>query len=494
MSRYLTPSKISLLALISLYSDGVVPSSATIPILSFLVSYLLPVHSVGSKQDGWIAQDYLTISIDTLQKATIAHTSAIPGRTVWDLLLKQLWMIDSLHALHTFFNDLSLLLEKPLGEGVDQQEHSRRKRMLLSRNSPLGAFVRRSRLEFTRLQLHDGASLWKSLIIYRGPTLPLWKRRNPNAGPQSFDRNLQADSIDADRTVSHLVYGDLSANSYTGVVLKDGNASTDDLWRLLDHQINRMQSKFAACYPRTRCSNDRRGGESNPSSNAVTAALSGEVRSNDAQRIILCPVGRFMLLRSRSAHGCRSFLDAWKSGDYPSSFDSLHRYFDYTMQSRDHSLYQYALLNLAILQADFGCFSEAITAMQETIATARENNDMPCLNYSLSWLYQFGRTHPEEMAEIQKKGVLGSEKEAFSFLKAKAKESSMWTLLSTTLLSEAKLILTNVRTNVRIVRFKACKLAHTKFARGITFVSPSKASSRRHTLMSRRTLPKRMVV
>lgn len=114
------------------------------------------------------------------------------------------------------------------------------------------------------------------------------------------------------------------------------------------------------------------------------------------------------------------------------------------MQSGNRALYQYALLNLAILQADFGCFSEAIIAMQETIATARENHDMPCLNYSLSWLYQFGRTHPEEMTEIQKKGVLGSEKEALSFLKAKAKESNMWALLSTTLLSEAKLTLSNV--------------------------------------------------
>ena len=115
------------------------------------------------------------------------------------------------------------------------------------------------------------------------------------------------------------------------------------------------------------------------------------------------------------------------------------------MQKDNRVLYQYALLNLAILQADFRCFSEAVVAMKETIAAARENHDIPCLNYSLSWLYQFGRAHPEEMTEIQKKGVLGSEKEAIAFLKARTKESNMWTLLSTTLLSEAKLILSNVR-------------------------------------------------
>ena len=83
--------------------------------------------------------------------------------------------------------------------------------------------------------------------------------------------------------------------------------------------------------------------------------------------------------------------------------------------------------------------------MQETISTARENNDMGCLNYSLSWLYHFGKAHPEELDDVQKKGIIGTEKEALTFLKAKAKETSMWGLLSTSLLGEAKLTLSSVR-------------------------------------------------
>jgi len=70
---------------------------------------------------------------------------------------------------------------------------------------------------------------------------------------------------------------------------------------------------------------------------------------------------------------------------------------------------------------------------------------MGCLNYSLSWLYHFGKSHPKQMDEVQKKGILGTEKEALAFLKAKAKETNMWSLLSTSLLSEAKLMLNNVR-------------------------------------------------
>ena len=114
------------------------------------------------------------------------------------------------------------------------------------------------------------------------------------------------------------------------------------------------------------------------------------------------------------------------------------------MHHRERTFYQYALLNLAILQADYGCFSEAIVAMQEAVSSAREHNDMICLNYSLSWLYHFGKEHPEELREIQQKGVLGTDREALAFLKSKAKETSMWSLLSMTLLSEAKLTLCKV--------------------------------------------------
>lgn len=48
------------------------------------------------------------------------------------------------------------------------------------------------------------------------------------------------------------------------------------------------------------------------------------------------------------------------------------------------------------------------------------------------------------MKDVQSTGMLGNEKEGLAFLKAKSKETEMWSLLSTTLLSEAKLELQNV--------------------------------------------------
>jgi anaphase-promoting complex subunit 5 len=93
---------------------------------------------------------------------------------------------------------------------------------------------------------------------------------------------------------------------------------------------------------------------------------------------------------------------------------------------------------MAILQADFGCFSEAIAAMNETIATARENQDVSCLNFSLSWLNHLSKAYPKEMQRAGYVGMVGSEKEGFAFLKSKAMETKTWNLLSSTLLSETK--------------------------------------------------------
>lgn len=142
------------------------------------------------------------------------------------------------------------------------------------------------------------------------------------------------------------------------------------------------------------------------------------------------------------------FFDAWRAGDYPKAFDNLHRYFDYTMQTRDKSYHQYALLHMAILQADFGLFGDAFASMNETIATARENQDISCLNFSMSWLDHLSKAYPNELQSAGYTGMLGNEREGLAFLKTKAKEMKMSNLVSSTILSEAKAILSSVRNDM----------------------------------------------
>jgi anaphase-promoting complex subunit 5 len=153
----------------------------------------------------------------------------------------------------------------------------------------------------------------------------------------------------------------------------------------------------------------------------------------------------------RQSHIVR-FFDAWKAGDYTSAFENLHQYYDYATQTREKVHYQYALLHMAILQADFGCFGEAIAAINETIATARENQDMNCLNFSLSWLNHMSKAYPKQLRGAGYMGMLGSERDGLTFLKAKAKETKMYHLLGATLLNEARLSMSTVSCGAKYYR------------------------------------------
>ena len=243
MARYLTTSKIGLLALVALYTDSVVPSAATIPLLSFIVSHVLPSDAPKPLHGFDVPARRFAVTIDAFQNATITHASGIPGRTLWDLFLKKLWEINSLDALHVFFNALSLLLVKTREERRKDAENGvvqASDKALLSRTSPLGAFVRRAQLEFTRLQFHDRIGLWKAFVTYREPTLGMWKRRNPAAGTTSFDTNLQEDSLLTMGRLIDVVYGDLTDGER-----QEADVSTDDVEKILEFQVNEMQSGWA---------------------------------------------------------------------------------------------------------------------------------------------------------------------------------------------------------------------------------------------------------
>ncbi|OAQ68362.1 anaphase-promoting complex protein [Pochonia chlamydosporia 170] len=422
MARYLTPAKIGLLALVELYTEEAVPSDAVLPVLSFITSHLMDHDStdpLSSQEARWTKAERtvsLVITIKDFEKllGSYPFLMGMPGRKLWDQFLGKLWDINSLDALNDFFDRIADVLAKTKEETQrDEEEDSLEvdAKIRLSRNSPFGAFVRKSRLEFQRLRFHDCTELWKAFVRYRQPTAAYLRRKNPNFGRLSFDNVLLlGEQEDWDpASVSAL-----AAVAYGDMLMGDENAtvpvSTDDVESLLEFQIEQMQ-KYG---------------------NRIPLEIRHQFQDLLHDSFLVPSLTHYL-----------SFLDAWRSGDYPTAFDFLHRYFDYTMQYRDRLFYQYALMNLAVLQADFGCYKEAVAAMLETVSTARENRDMTCLNFALNWLFHFGRAHPNLVHELESNSLLGAGKESLAFLRVKAKESGMWTLWSSVLLSEAKLGLIN---------------------------------------------------
>lgn len=235
MTRYLTPWRISLLCLITVYTDGVVPNSSAIHVLSFLTAGLFPLDPADKQWE----KHYLP-TITDLEEFLAGHESSVPGRTLWDLFLKRIWSIDSLDALETFFTDvLPALLSKTREQLMQDRENGlapETNRIRLSRSSPLGAFVRRAYLEYARLQFHDSVKLWTGFVKYRLPTYHAWARRNPSHEHTPVDVNLLDFEVDTTSHLSQFVYGNIEDDSED-----EGVISVKDSERLVEFQVGELQ-------------------------------------------------------------------------------------------------------------------------------------------------------------------------------------------------------------------------------------------------------------
>jgi anaphase-promoting complex subunit 5 len=240
MSRYLTPPKVALLALALIYAEGVVPSSETVPILSFLISHIVPTNPESSHAT--LSDAKYVVKVEDFESALSSLPSAIPGRTLWDLFLRKLWSIDCSHALDQLIsNALSVItksreqLQRERDEGLLPDPFAR-----ISRSSPLGAFIRRVHLEYTRLQFSDAAALWQSFMQYRRPTRHAFEKKNPNDRRNSLDVNLAELQLDSSHPVAQMLYGHLRDGEHG----TEDFMSTYDVERLMEFQVSELQRRY----------------------------------------------------------------------------------------------------------------------------------------------------------------------------------------------------------------------------------------------------------
>ena len=349
MPRYLTPGKICLLLLVDLYISDEIPSSSKLDVLSFVASHINPPidHDNGSIDTRLnLANSNFSIFANKLSQCQ----SGVPGRSVYDTLLQRIWKLDDLDSLHSLFEQLGEVVVPP---ETELQEPTVPK---VSRSSPLGQYIRRCVVEFTRLQFADTQALWTAFAAYREPSFQAWATRNPEAA------QLQSSA----RPAWALPPTSTSATS--------NFTSADDTSTLLNFSIYQLQ-KLGARVP-------------TPVKSTLSKWLSDQSDTTSA---------------AESLQHFLHFFEHWRSGQYTMALESLHRYFDYSLARSSSSgqenmkvYYQYALLHLSILHADFEAWGESVDAMEECIATARENQDTACLNFALSWLMYLRQAHPDD--------------------------------------------------------------------------------------------------
>jgi anaphase-promoting complex subunit 5 len=233
--RYLTASKISLLVLINLYCSSDIPSSGTIPVLSFIVSHSFPSAPSAARAPRSANRQDAALSIRAFEDVLHSHASNMPGRTLLDVFLKHMWEMNSLDSLFALFDRLGGLLARSREDATEDESSER---MYLSQASPLGVLIRRAKVEFVRLQFDDVIKLWSAFIAYRAPTAQWTKRL---AGLVSFGADLVAADMGLDPSDSlyQVAYGRLPDDEFGGHAL-----SVEDLERLLDVQLDRLQRTY----------------------------------------------------------------------------------------------------------------------------------------------------------------------------------------------------------------------------------------------------------
>ena len=312
MARYLTPGKLSTLLLIEIQLLSDEPFS--FGLLDVVSSHVLPTHFAASFVDA-LAED-LNQASDVVSLGTIlqALPSSLPGRTAFDFLLSQAWRCVDLDSLHGLFDRLHRLVHP-------EQAEERR----VSPASPTGHFMRRCLVEWTRLQFADSLALLDSFHVWLEPTRARWSRIHPEGAAKVMDKKE--------------FNGSLAPTSQT----LEQTISSEDVEAALTHSIFVLQ----------------RIGQRLP------AELKHRIDSWSRQ------------LSSQSLVHFLAFYESWRAGEYTMALENLHRYFDYSLSASRGAedaagprvQYQYALLHLSVLHADFERWQESVESMEECVIT-----------------------------------------------------------------------------------------------------------------------------
>ena len=397
MAQYLNPSKICLLAIAAVYCEGCVPPTATIAVLSLVNSQQLPVRPLTS-HSGPGDRPRGIVELAEIKAVLDIHQCARSPKSLWEQYLAILHKISNIDMLFDFFASLKQLF-------VSRDDPDGAVLLVISKTSLLGGFVRRSQIEFEKLNFQDAIRLWESFTRFSSPSMSL---------PRAYQNELKhLDTKFGGRIAAVLKHAEDDQPLESHQDYDHSQVSCYDAERFLDAQHQQMR-EF----------------ESRPPHELTREFVDLKHPSPQA-------AGASYYLK---------FLSASLSGDYSTSFEFLHRYYDYDMRLRSgQSFYQFALLSTALLQADLGCYGEAIKALNETVAVARENKDTWCLIFTLHWLYYIQNIIDKDVIGSGSKGILESDVKSLAFLKAKAIENRAWSIASATLLREAQLGLSQGR-------------------------------------------------
>lgn len=354
----LAPYKILLLAFIAAYCAGILPKKTHRPLLATIVKYIEGPEAYGEEQQRRGIPTLRGILHDITQAcvAADAQDGEHNAKDIEARALHGLWTLKSLDSLNTFMTRAKSLVVKNMAAGnalISKVKSNERPAFLLTSASFLGKFVIRCTTVYESLEYDKANLLWSGFVNFRRESMP--KVNKEEFAARYFPTDPNDDPSVLKSILQKMRNGE--TNLTKDVIL----VSQEDFSQLVHHQLQQLERHGTSTPPKLK-----------------------QIFQNMAQ----VEAGKIP-----QVHYIR-YLECVRKQDYEGAFNWLHRYFDYRISTREGSFYHYALLCLASLHAHFHNDGEAIRAIEEAIAVAREKKDLDCLSFLLTWLFNFMKDRP----------------------------------------------------------------------------------------------------
>lgn len=408
LTPIISSSKIPILVLIKHYCYHKLPQRCIPPILSKLVE-LITINPNATDRNQTANKELLTVYFPSLPEFLRSIEDAVhlffnnsnqnnikieeDIRLIKHQILRELWDMRSYEDFFSFLESLSVLIIDPNTEfdsNILMLKSTPKPSKMLFSSSFFGSIIVSIGTAAIALTFEEGLKLWKAFIVYRQETADVWISLN------GLNNGLCEASCD-DYFESMVLPQAYVVKEFS----KTNLYSTVDLSCLFQTQVAKLQK----------------------SSSTISKPLQKLLDSLSHSERSLIPSSYHI-----------EYLNSWRNADYDESFDSLHRYFDYMMSNKRQYFYHYALLALASMHSSFGANQEALRAIDEAILVARENKDLDCLNYLLTWLLNFIISKPELFINSTSHP---SRTEIINFLRSKTKETNNKMLQAITFQFEA---------------------------------------------------------
>lgn len=362
VSEEITPIRVCLLHLVSLYASRQVPEQLCPSLLTVVIRFL-ENESVLDTEGNLLLFPGLMQLLDQIDEAAKRSGFDSDSSTLKLLLLQELWSIRSVDDMDAKIHQVEhfLLLKHTI---ITSDSHGEKPRVI----SPwliLGGFIQRMSTTYKLLQFDEVFLFFDAFVSFRAGSRSLYVALG---GQPPVGTTNEADSKMLDHLASRM--GQTLAASNEGsesIVALSGSATR----ALLEKQVLLLETY---------------GGLVPDSMRQVLRAMVQQDQGSSALSLVFSQTPSYYYAK---------YLENLHQSNYHGALDSLHQYFDYMVSNNSKYFYHFALISRASLHQYFGEFHQALDAIEEAISVARENKDNSTLTFILSWLYNLMKRQPE---------------------------------------------------------------------------------------------------